>query len=77
MVNPPGNDKARYQVAKDCPEDPQEWLRHAENGHGSWWPDYASWLAERSGEKIAAPRELGGGGLESICEAPGTYVYDR
>ena len=22
MVNPPGNDKARYQVAKDCPEDP-------------------------------------------------------
>ena len=27
MVNPPDNDKARYQVAKKCPEDPQEWLR--------------------------------------------------
>jgi polyhydroxyalkanoate synthase len=25
MVNPPGNDKARYQVARDCPEDPQDW----------------------------------------------------
>ena len=59
MVNPPGNDKARYQVAKECSEDPQEWLRHAENGHGSWWPDCASWLAEHRGEETAAPEELG------------------
>src|SRR5690348_8318584 len=29
MVNPPGHDKARYQVVKDCPEDPAEWLRRA------------------------------------------------
>jgi hypothetical protein len=53
MVNPPGNEKARYQVAKECPEHPQEWLRHAENCHGPWWPDYASWLAERCGEERA------------------------
>ncbi|HLX47019.1 MAG TPA: alpha/beta fold hydrolase, partial [Streptosporangiaceae bacterium] len=77
MVNPPGNDKARYQVAKDCPEDPQEWLRHAETCHGSWWPDYAAWLGERCGEEKAAPAELGGGGLVPICDAPGTYVYDH
>jgi polyhydroxyalkanoate synthase subunit PhaC len=77
MVNPPGNAKARYQVAKECPEDPQEWLRLAETCHGSWWPDYADWLAERCGEERAAPAELGGGGLEPICEAPGTYVYDH
>ena len=77
MVNPPGNDKARYQVAKECPEDPQEWLRHAENCRGSWWPDYTAWLAERCGEEKAAPDELGGGGLAPICDAPGTYVYDH
>jgi polyhydroxyalkanoate synthase subunit PhaC len=77
MVNPPGNDKARYQIAEECPEDPQEWLRRAETGHGSWWPDYAGWLAERSGEEKTAPDELGGGGLAPICDAPGTYVYDR
>jgi polyhydroxyalkanoate synthase len=77
MVNPPGNDKARYQVAKECPEDPQEWLRRAETCHGSWWPDYASWLAERCGAEKAAPDELGGGGLVPICDAPGTYVYDH
>ena len=71
MVNPPGNDKARYQVAKDCPEDPAGWLRRAETCHGSWWPDHAAWLAERCGEEEAAPAELGGGGLAPICDAPG------
>src|SRR5580692_12742371 len=77
MVNPPGNDKARYQVAKKCPEDPREWLRRAETAHGSWWPDYAGWLAERCGDEKAAPEEPGGGGLAPISDAPGTYVYDR
>jgi class II poly(R)-hydroxyalkanoic acid synthase len=77
MVNPPGNEKARYQMAKECPEDPQEWLRHAETCHGSWWPDYVSWLAERCGEEKAAPEELGGGGLAPVSDAPGTYIYDR
>jgi polyhydroxyalkanoate synthase subunit PhaC len=77
MVNPPGNEKARYQVAKKCPEDPQEWLRRAETAHGSWWPDYAGWLAERCGEQKPAPGELGGGGLTPVSDAPGTYVYDR
>jgi polyhydroxyalkanoate synthase subunit PhaC len=77
MVNPPGNEKARYQIAKECPEDPQEWLRRAETCHGSWWPDYAGWLAERCGEEQAAPEDLGGGGLVPIGDALGTYVYDR
>ena len=76
-VNPPGNEKARYQIAKESPEDPQEWLRLAETRHGSWWPDYASWLAERCGEERAAPGELGGGGLAPVGDAPGTYVYDH
>jgi polyhydroxyalkanoate synthase subunit PhaC len=77
MVNPPGNAKARYQLAKECPEDPQEWLRLAETCHGSWWPDYADWLAERCGDETAAAGELGGGGLAPISDAPGTYIYDH
>src|SRR5437660_3316271 len=47
MVNPPGNAKASYQLAKETPADPQEWLGHAETCSGSWWPDYVAWLAER------------------------------
>ena len=77
MVNPPGNEKASYQLAPDCPEDAQDWLRQAETGRGSWWPDYVAWLAERCGKEKAAPAELGGGGLLPVCDAPGTYVYDH
>jgi polyhydroxyalkanoate synthase subunit PhaC len=77
MVNPPGNAKARYQVAADCPDDAGEWLRRAETAQGSWWSDYAGWLTERSGAERAAPAELGGSGLLPLGEAPGTYVYDR
>jgi polyhydroxyalkanoate synthase subunit PhaC len=77
MVNPPGNEKARYQLAEECPEDPKKWLRQAETRHGTWWPDHASWLAERCGDEQAAPAELGGRGMLPICDAPGTYVYDR
>jgi polyhydroxyalkanoate synthase subunit PhaC len=77
MVNPPGNEKASYQVGGDCAADPQEWLRHAESRRGSWWPDYAGWLAERCGPEKDAPAEPGGAGLTALCAAPGTYVYDR
>src|SRR3984885_10980633 len=77
MVNPPGNAKARHQLAQECPDDPKEFLRQAESRQGSWWSDYANWLAERCGEENAAPTELGGSGLPPIGEAPGTYVYDR
>jgi polyhydroxyalkanoate synthase len=77
MVNPPGNEKSRYQLAQECPEDPQDWLRGAETRQGSWWPDYSGWLSERCGKEKAAPAELGGGGLLPICDAPGTYVYDH
>jgi polyhydroxyalkanoate synthase len=77
MVNPPGNEKARYQLAPDCPEDASEWLREAQTLHGTWWLDYMAWLAERCGDEKAAPAELGGGGLLPICDAPGTYVYDH
>src|ERR1700759_3485408 len=49
MVNPPGNEKARYQLAKQSPdhpagpEDAQEWLRNAETGHGPWGADSPDW----------------------------------
>jgi polyhydroxyalkanoate synthase len=77
MVNPPGNEKASYQVAEQSPADPEQWLRRAETSRGSWWPDYAGWLADRCGPEKDAPSEPGGSGLVPICDAPGTYVYDR
>jgi len=77
MVNPPTNPKATFQTGPDNPPDPRDWLRAAETVKGSWWPNYAEWLAERSGGLTARPEQLGGPGLEPIQPAPGSYVLDR
>ena len=73
---PPGNPKATYQINKANPPDPDEWLRTATTEQGSWWPDYAAWLGRRSGRMKAAPEDLGGGGLEPLEPAPGSYVRE-
>ncbi|MGY4766288.1 PHA/PHB synthase family protein [Kribbella sp. CWNU-51] len=76
MVNPPGNPKATYQINETNPPDPDEWLRTATTEQGSWWPDYADWLGKRSGRLKAAPEDLGGGGLDPLEAAPGSYVRE-
>jgi len=63
-------------VNKANPADPEEWLKSAETEPGTWWLDASAWLAERSGALRPAPEQLGGGGLQPIVEAPGTYVFD-
>jgi len=77
MVNPPGNDKARYQVAKEVPEDPQEWLRPGGDRPRVLVAGLRGLAGARCGEERARAEELGGGGLAPISAAPGTYVYDR
>jgi poly(3-hydroxyalkanoate) synthetase len=80
MVNPPGNPKARFQAAAE-PLDgllgPADWLGTARTVTGSWWPDYSTWLAERSGGAKDAPDDLGAAGFTPLDPAPGRYVFDR
>ncbi|HEX3921730.1 MAG TPA: alpha/beta fold hydrolase [Streptosporangiaceae bacterium] len=77
MVNPPSNPKATFQAAPDTPADPRDWLRAAQTVPGSWWPDYSSWLAERSGGRQARRPGLGRKGFRPMQPAPGSYVLDR
>jgi polyhydroxyalkanoate synthase subunit PhaC len=77
LVNPPGNPKSSFQVNKDNPPEPADWLRTAETEPGTWWNDLSPWLADRCGVLKPAPSELGGGGLRPIVAAPGTYVFDN
>jgi len=77
MVNPPGNPRATYHRNPENPPDPRAWLAGATTERGSWWPDFAAWLAPRCGLYRAAPRRLGGRGLPPLVEAPGTYVLDH
>jgi polyhydroxyalkanoate synthase subunit PhaC len=76
LVNPPANPKASFQINKNNPADPADWLREAESQPGSWWTDMVAWLAEHCPTEKPAPAELGGGGLRPLVEAPGTYVFD-
>jgi polyhydroxyalkanoate synthase len=76
LVNPPGNPKSTFQVAGSNPSDPKAWMGGVETVQGSWWPDFMTWLGERSGEEVPAPTSLGGGGLDVLAQAPGTYVFD-
>ena len=74
LVNPPGNEKASYQVNGSNPADPDAWLRGATQHKGTWWDDYVAWLGERSGEERPAQRKLGAKGFKPLDPAPGTYV---
>ncbi|MGZ8694974.1 MAG: PHA/PHB synthase family protein [Gaiellaceae bacterium] len=69
MVSPPGDPKAKYQVADETPADPEVWLAAAERVDGSWWEDWAAWAGERSGELVEPPT------LPPGEPAPGTYVH--
>ena len=85
MVNPPGNPKASFQTSPsghghkgtDNPEAAAEWLSAAVKVKGSWWDDWAGWLAERTGGERNKPRKLGNAAYEPLADAPGTYVHDR
>ena len=77
LVNPPGNSKSGYQVSDDNTLEPDDWRRAAATRTGSWWPDYADWLAARSGDPRPAPGKLGSARHPVIGDAPGTYVLDR
>ena len=75
IVNPPGNPKATYRVAVEGEhDDAQAWLAEAEKRPGSWWEDWNSWLAERSGPMKPAPKRLGSREYRPKGKAPGTYV---
>jgi polyhydroxyalkanoate synthase len=75
VVNPPG--KQKYQFWANGPaESLQEWMATATETAGSWWPDWANWLAAYAGAKVPA-RDPSVGPLWAIEDAPGSYVKSR
>jgi polyhydroxyalkanoate synthase subunit PhaC len=78
LVNPPpapgAESRASYRVADALPDTAEEFLAQAPKLSGSWWSDWESWLAERSGELKPAPKSLGNRAHKAQAKAPGTYV---
>ena len=76
IVNPPAANKYHYWTNPELPADPGEWLKGAHQHSGSWWPDWAEWIARHGGGKVPA-RIPGKGGLKALEDAPGAYVKIR
>jgi polyhydroxyalkanoate synthase len=80
IVSEPGPDGHGFQVmtrkADDRYIDPESFLAQAPQKDGSWWPEWAAWLAARSGEPVAPPA-MGGADHAPLGDAPGTYVLQQ
>ena len=75
IVNPP-SPKARHWTRDDTPPDPAAWLAGATEQPGSWWEDWARWIAERAGERREPP-PMGSAAHPPLGDAPGTYVHEK
>lgn len=78
IINPPANNKYFYYTNKEtkATKNPDTWLKNATRHEGSWWTDWAEWVALYGGEKVPA-RQPGEGQLSVIEDAPGSYVKIR
>ena len=76
IVNPPAANKYGYWTNDKLADTPQEWLDAATQHAGSWWSDWAKWVGQYAGEKVAA-RVPGKGKLKVLEDAPGSYVRLR
>jgi polyhydroxyalkanoate synthase len=76
LVNPPGVPKAFFAAAPAGVADPDQWAAAAQRQEGSWWTHWRTWIKERSGELVAAPRKMGSRKFKPLGPAPGTYVFE-
>jgi polyhydroxyalkanoate synthase len=82
IVSEPGHPRRHYRVshhqANDSYMDPDTWYRQMPSHEGSWWPEWQSWLARHSkGRSAPPPMGAPDKALQPLCDAPGTYVFQR
>jgi len=76
VVNPPESGKYSHWINSDLGDSPEAWFAGATEIAGSWWPDWQRWVTALDKRQVKA-REPGGGELQPIEDAPGSYVKVR
>jgi len=76
VINPPVANKYYYLTNAKNPASPDGWIAGATRHAGSWWTDWAAWVARHGGGQVPA-RTPGDGALAPIEDAPGSYVAVR
>lgn len=77
VINPAAKNKRSYWFSGSLPETPEAWDQGAREVPGSWWPDWAEWLEERSGRLVSAAEQLGDSAHPALEAAPGSYVLEK
>jgi polyhydroxyalkanoate synthase len=79
VVNPPAAKKYQYWTNDGTPTTLDAFLAGATETQGSWWPDWAAWIAGQDSEQVPVKGERvpGKGKLEPLGDAPGEYVRAR
>jgi polyhydroxyalkanoate synthase len=75
VVNPPDRRKYQFWTGHKPSGELEDWIASASETAGSWWPHWHAWAASLDEERVPARRT--GGSMNSIEEAPGSYVRVR
>ena len=76
VINHPDAHKYQHWTNPNLPDKVEDWIAGATEHPGSWWPDWAKWLAAKSGPMVPA-RDPAKGPLKAIEDAPGSFVKVR
>ncbi|MDY0975072.1 class I poly(R)-hydroxyalkanoic acid synthase [Massilia sp. CFBP9012] len=81
VINPAAKNKRSYWVndkgGKSRPKDDGAWFDGAVEHKGSWWSEWAKFLAQHGGADVPAPETPGNAQYAALEPAPGRYVKAR
>jgi polyhydroxyalkanoate synthase len=77
VINPPAKKKRNYWTNATLAPTADAWFAKAKEVPGSWWPDWAQWLAPFGGKQKLAPKTYGSAKYKAIEKAPGSYVKEK
>ena len=75
VVNPPDKKKYQFWTGGPVKGEFEDWVKKAEETPGSWWPHWHEWIKAEDDRMVPARKT--GGKMNSIEEAPGSYVRVR
>ncbi|HEY1043210.1 MAG TPA: class I poly(R)-hydroxyalkanoic acid synthase [Telluria sp.] len=80
VINPASKNKRSYWVngnGRAKPLTAEKWFEGATEKKGSWWTEWAAFLAEHGGKDVKPPARPGNRQYKPIEDAPGSYVKVR
>ncbi len=76
IINPPGGKGSFWVNDGNAPADtPEQWRASSTRHDGSWWADWAAWLAAHAGPE-GPPPGIGSAAHPALDDAPGRYVLE-